>query len=57
VDGKFYQFDEKGTAEAIKLMEASSGEKVVKAVVRGELNGETLVVRSIKEAKASKSKA
>jgi hypothetical protein len=57
VDGKFYQFDEKGSAEAIKLMEASSSEKVVKAVVRGELNGETLIVKSIREAKASKSKA
>jgi hypothetical protein len=38
-------------------MEASSSEKVVKAVVRGELNGETLIVKSIREAKASRSKA
>jgi hypothetical protein len=50
-DGKFYEFDEKGTAEALKLMEASTSEKVIKAVVEGELDDTKLTVKSIKEAK------
>ncbi|HYE76001.1 MAG TPA: hypothetical protein VEF04_21830 [Blastocatellia bacterium] len=49
-DGKFYQFDEKGTAEAIKLMEASKAEKAMKVEVSGELADDSkLTVESIKE--------
>ncbi len=50
-DGKFYEFDAKGTEEAIKLMEASQSEKVLKATVEGELEDTKLTVTSIKEVK------
>lgn len=51
-DGKFYQFDEKGTAEAIKLMEASTAEKAIKVEVVGDLSDDSkLTVESITEAK------
>lgn len=49
VDGKFYEFDENGTEQAIKLMEASKSEKVLKVTVEGELDGMKLMVSSIVE--------
>jgi type 1 fimbria pilin len=50
-DGKFYQFDAAGTEKALKLMEASTSENVIKADVEGELGDDmTLTVKSIKEA-------
>jgi hypothetical protein len=51
-DGKFYEFDAKGTEQALKLMEASTSEKVLKAEVMGELGDDSkLMVKSIKEVK------
>lgn len=51
-DGKFYEFDAKGKEQAIKLMEASKSEKVLKAEVKGELGDDSkLAVKSIKETK------
>ncbi|HZS09283.1 MAG TPA: hypothetical protein VFD58_30900 [Blastocatellia bacterium] len=48
VDGKFYEFDAKGVEEAVKLMEASKSEKVIKATVEGELEDTKLTVKTIK---------
>lgn len=50
-DGKFYEFDAKGAADAVKLMEASKSEKVIKATVKGELDDTKLTVKKITEAK------
>lgn len=46
-DGRFYLFDEAGTEQAIKLMEDSTSEKVLKATVKGELEEMKLAVESI----------
>jgi len=50
-DGKFYEFDAKGAADAVKLMEASKSDKVIKATVEGKLEDTKLTVKKITEAK------
>ncbi|MFN0122996.1 MAG: hypothetical protein ACKV2V_21050 [Blastocatellia bacterium] len=51
VDGTFYAFDAAGTTQALKLMEASTAEKVLKVQVNGELEDTNITVKKIKEVK------
>jgi len=53
-DGKYYKFDEKGSAKAKALIEKSKREKKLYFEVRGTVGDGTIEVASIKEATPSK---
>jgi hypothetical protein len=46
-DGKFLKFDEKGNAQALAALKASSKENDLKAKVDGTMDGDVLQVASI----------
>jgi len=48
-EGKYYKFDEKGDAMAKDLIEKTSTEKGIMVDVAGSMDGERLVVASVKE--------
>ncbi|HUI65501.1 MAG TPA: hypothetical protein VL126_11730 [Bacteroidota bacterium] len=53
-DGKYYKFDEKGSAKAKALIEKSKREKKLYFEVRGNVGDGTIDVASIKEASPGK---
>ena len=52
-DGKWYSFDAKGTKKALKMLKKAKSEKGVMAEVTGTLEGNTLMVSSIKEVESA----
>ena len=54
-EGKYYKFDEKGSAKAQSMIENSKREKELSFEATGKITGETFVVATLKEASAGKS--
>jgi hypothetical protein len=52
-EGKYYKFDEKGSAQAKELIENSKREKELAFEASGTLSGDTFTVKSLKEASAA----
>ncbi len=52
VDGKLIKFDAQGSKTAKKFLKSLKTERDIKVKVTGKLNGEQLIVSSIKEASA-----
>ena len=54
--GKYYKFDEKGSATAKSLIEKSNREKALYFVAKGTLGDDTITLTSLKEATPPKPK-
>jgi Skp family chaperone for outer membrane proteins len=52
-DGKFYKLDEAGNKKVVELLKKSKSEKGLMVTVEGTIEGDTLRVKTISEAKAN----
>ena len=52
-DGKYYTFDEKGSARAKEMIEASKREKELMFEASGSVKGDMLTVKTLKEISAA----